>query len=421
MFYDPFGAETPTLTHLTLGYNRLTSISGEFLPATLTHLDLSNNQLAVFDAITCLPELFYLRIDSNFLDELPHGIQYCFSLKFLIASNNRISKLPVGFEDLELLVLDLADNHFTFDNSDPERDLYTCLWNRLPQNMDVLILSGNSLRELPCSLSSRGIWKLQANDCHLRYICPRIFAQNYHNFGPYNILEVERNEDLDYLSFVPTTIYHPPKAHDPHGRFKNGLGKMRIISDRRFHNTSKWHTTQNVHNYSFVPIQNEDDQNPCHCCARCGADCSGQRGRIETFMIMDFTLAVITPASKNQSEVINKYGPGEWKTVVKTKMCEACVTAMKKDIDDLYSQQPLPRKTAKKLVSFQTFLLYFYRASLGWAWYMVRFVGPDRSGIQKIWIKLKSDFNISGRSKTDPSGFWSLSCERDASEERKKG
>uniref|UniRef100_A0AC34GBK1 Uncharacterized protein n=1 Tax=Panagrolaimus sp. ES5 TaxID=591445 RepID=A0AC34GBK1_9BILA len=252
-----------------------------------------------------------------------------------------------GFENLEDLVhLNLSSNKFEFQNG--EKDLVTRLWNRLPKKVDVLILSYNSLGELPCELSKREILRLQVDKCELRHICPRIgstpFPRSTHNF-----VSIKLNDQLKNLSFVPTKIYFPPTVKDEKQKQPNEVkGRMILISDRSFKDTSRWQTSYKIHTYDFIPkYHHEEKLHGCNCCARCGINCAKEIGEIETFMVMDFTHIVETPSNETRAEkeVIVEYGPGEWKTMIKTKMCFKCLAKMRTEVAEFYNDMPLKHKT----------------------------------------------------------------------------
>jgi hypothetical protein len=325
--------------------NKIQKLDGYFLPDSITHLTLNNNKIEMFINIDQLRELYYLWIDSNEMKELPEGIESCRRLNGISALNNHISSLPKGFENFEhLQFLDLSNNKFSPENLDEN------LWDRLPAEMGMFNISNNNLGELPCKLSKRAIWKLEANDCNLKHICPRIGSSEYsHEYK--NYISVKQNVDLEYLSFVPTTIYNVPKIK---GETKvvetTEKGRLILITDRSFRDTTRWKTEYKIHTYDFILKPEIKTTHKCQCCARCGIDCGEKSGIIETYMVMDFTQIVETPSSETKAGkiVYDEYGPGEWKTLIKTKMCNKCIDKIKLEVLLHYDDIPLEHKIRER-------------------------------------------------------------------------
>jgi hypothetical protein len=73
-------------------------------------------------------------------------------------------------------------------------------------------------------------------------------------------------------------------------------------------------------------------------------------GIIETYMVMDFTQIVETPSSETKAGkiVFDEYGPGEWKTLIKTKMCNKCIDEIKLKVLLHYDDVPLEHKIRER-------------------------------------------------------------------------
>uniref|UniRef100_A0A914PFE6 Uncharacterized protein n=1 Tax=Panagrolaimus davidi TaxID=227884 RepID=A0A914PFE6_9BILA len=104
-----------------------------------------------------------------------------------------------------------------------------------------------------------------------------------------------------------------------------------LITDRSFRDTTRWKTEYKVHTYDFILKPEIKTTHKCHCCARCGIDCGERIGIIETYMVMDFTQIVENAPSETKAGkiVFDEYVPGEWKTLIKTKMCKKCIDEIK--------------------------------------------------------------------------------------------
>uniref|UniRef100_A0A914XVB5 Uncharacterized protein n=1 Tax=Panagrolaimus superbus TaxID=310955 RepID=A0A914XVB5_9BILA len=128
------------------------------------------------------------------------------------------------------------------------------------------------------------------------------------------------------------------------------MGRLILTTDTSFRDTSRWKTEYKIHDYDFILKQNQEKLYKCQCCARCGTQCSDQLGIIETYMVMDFTQIVETPTSETNTgkEAINEFRPGEWKTLVKTKMCTQCIDQIKLDVLLHYDDIPLEHKIRER-------------------------------------------------------------------------
>uniref|UniRef100_A0A914XZ07 Uncharacterized protein n=1 Tax=Panagrolaimus superbus TaxID=310955 RepID=A0A914XZ07_9BILA len=206
--------------------------------------------------------------------------------------------------------------------------------------------------------------KLEVNDCNLKHICPRYGRLEYftgYTAGFKNHISVKQNVALKHLSFVPTKILSVPKTRDRQKKAEErttaSKGRLILTTDRSFQDTKRWKTKYKIHDYDFILKQSHEKVHKCQCCARCGTQCNDQLGIIETFMVMDFTQIVETPASETNTgkEAINESGPGEWKTLVKTKMCSECINQIKLDVLLHYDDIPLKHKTCEKVMNSGAF------------------------------------------------------------------
>lgn len=71
------------------------------LPFTLTHLDLSSNDLSSLEGLNGLPHLLWLDISHNRVDSL-RPLSQCYRLRYLMASHNEVSSVN-GIEGLQKL------------------------------------------------------------------------------------------------------------------------------------------------------------------------------------------------------------------------------------------------------------------------------------------------------------------------------
>uniref|UniRef100_A0A914QUA9 Uncharacterized protein n=1 Tax=Panagrolaimus davidi TaxID=227884 RepID=A0A914QUA9_9BILA len=110
------------------------------------------------------------------------------------------------------------------------------------------------------------------------------------------------------------------------------IGRLILTTDGSFRDTTRWKTEYKVHTYDFTyKPENKKSSHKCHYCARYGIDCGEKSGIIKTYMVMDFTQIVETLPSETKAGkiVFDEYGPGEWKTLIKTKMCNKCADESK--------------------------------------------------------------------------------------------
>ncbi|KAM0025306.1 putative protein kinase RLK-Pelle-CrRLK1L-1 family [Helianthus debilis subsp. tardiflorus] len=143
-----------SLTKLDLHANRIIELPESFGDLlSLVYLNLSGNQLTTFPASLCrlihLQELdlssnnLSLNIETNNIEQIPHIIGHCVSLKQLIADYNKLKALPEAVGKLELLeTLSVRYNNI--------RRLPTTMWSlRKLKELDV---SFNELESVPESL-----------------------------------------------------------------------------------------------------------------------------------------------------------------------------------------------------------------------------------------------------------------------------
>ncbi|KAI9921463.1 hypothetical protein PsorP6_000305 [Peronosclerospora sorghi] len=155
-----------TLTHLDLSNNQLEGCLPEPIGqlVNLKELGLEGNQLTQLpDSFGKLIQLEVLRIESNQLRTLPSTIGCLHNLKTLLAHSNQIVELPLSFRSLtNLLTLDLKKNYLvTTGNAFLELVLIKYIDLRqnkleafptLPKRsncLDQLLLGFNMLREIP--------------------------------------------------------------------------------------------------------------------------------------------------------------------------------------------------------------------------------------------------------------------------------
>lgn len=134
--------ELSNLAKIDLGTNRIEKVPREIKNLDeLQTLDLSGNRLAeLCEEIGCLKELEVLVLDDNLLEELPPGISEAGALRELRLSRNRLQALPGTIATLrKLRYLDLANNSLL------------ALPNGIGDLEDLrrLDVSGNKLEELP--------------------------------------------------------------------------------------------------------------------------------------------------------------------------------------------------------------------------------------------------------------------------------
>jgi hypothetical protein len=139
----------------------------EPLVATLTHLNLSFNELRVFPPqILLLRKLTVLKMRNNPISEIPSRICELQSLRTLCISFNLITTLPTGLYDLRSLTdLDVSYNQISFLSNDV----------RKLQSLHSLNVEGNQLSGLPCgTLELQELKQIQATN---NFMHPLLWAE----------------------------------------------------------------------------------------------------------------------------------------------------------------------------------------------------------------------------------------------------
>ena len=173
-------------------------ISNQTIPPTVTHLDLSNNQINSVARLADLPNLVYLNLSDNQIAGTHASLSQLTNLKFLDLSGNQISNIPVspnwnGLSNLEHLDLSnnlIAGGHVSL--------------NQLT-SLEHLDLSGNQITNIP-------VWNGLMNLKHLNLSGNQIFT---------NLINLEQLMNLEYLDLSDNGIANIP--------FWNGLANLAYL------------------------------------------------------------------------------------------------------------------------------------------------------------------------------------------------
>ncbi|KAM6980163.1 PH domain leucine-rich repeat-containing protein phosphatase 2 [Aplochiton taeniatus] len=134
------------LRTLHAGSNRLTTVNIYPVPNQLTHMDLSRNLVEYLPDWVCdSRKIEVLDITHNLLSELPARFLSSFSLRKLLAGDNRLQRLPDLLDHVPLEALDLQHNKLA---ELPESLFYKAL------NLKYLNASANGLETIPPSSQS---------------------------------------------------------------------------------------------------------------------------------------------------------------------------------------------------------------------------------------------------------------------------
>lgn len=123
-------------------------ITGELFPSGLKHLDLSRNRISSFSFEGFTPNglnsLTTLRLDKNYLEELPKKVYLAIGLTNLNLSENRIESLGKEIKiPPNLVTLDVSNNKIEYVEPAPRAGITRLI---------ALNLSNNKLTTLPSGL-----------------------------------------------------------------------------------------------------------------------------------------------------------------------------------------------------------------------------------------------------------------------------
>uniref|UniRef100_A0AC34F1R1 Leucine-rich repeat-containing protein n=1 Tax=Panagrolaimus sp. ES5 TaxID=591445 RepID=A0AC34F1R1_9BILA len=280
--------------------------------------------------------------DNNKNDDEEKGLTITNSN--ILLHNNYANLSTLKLQSCNITYLNLGNNLF---HKNDDRNLNEKLWKRLPPNISILNLSGNYLCNLPCLMKALKLSYLAVNNCNLSNICPFFMKSNSAATKKGFILEIQKNPSLKELPFIPEIFYKTrfTKADT----LKNfSLSKINVITDNEdFISTSRLPKTNKT---ILHESKNCEDKNFCKCCGNCGQKTDEKM--IEENMIMDFNLIINTSdvrtfgqnfANEKLEKIFKKriekivkemkhfYGPGKWKTKVKTRLCSDCFKKVKDD------------------------------------------------------------------------------------------
>uniref|UniRef100_A0AC34FQH3 Uncharacterized protein n=1 Tax=Panagrolaimus sp. ES5 TaxID=591445 RepID=A0AC34FQH3_9BILA len=377
---SPLISRLINLESLSISFNPELTDDGmpwEYLPEKLTMLDIGGTnikgipakikRLKVLKYFLCgnqvnyikwkaLPEtLEELQIECGGRVNLPRSLRRFKNLGKFVLMNAGLKKR--FFKHLKTLYrfVDLSGNNFKAfkcPNFSPEVSriyLNNCqlskvdwvdVWRVLP-NLEQLQLRHNQLTEIfphPLFFEYSLLTHLVLEENQIENVCGEFLPTSL------TYLDLAKNKlsSFDFIDYLPNLV-KDEKQKQPN----EVKGRMILISDRSFKDTSRWQTSYKIHTYDFIPKHHHEEKlHGCNCCARCGTNCAKEIGQIETFMVMDFTNIVETPSNETRAEkeVIDEYGPGEWKTMIKTKMCFECLAKMRTEVAEFYNEMPLKHK-----------------------------------------------------------------------------
>uniref|UniRef100_A0A914ZDJ9 Leucine rich repeat protein n=1 Tax=Panagrolaimus superbus TaxID=310955 RepID=A0A914ZDJ9_9BILA len=270
----------------------------------LTTLFIDQNELTSIEFISFLPNLKILSAKNNKIQEIPEDFSK--SLLTIRLDFNEISKLPQNFENfmstdskcisVNTPELSLSFNHFC-DNSS---NLEEVLWKRLPKKLKFLNLSGNNLVYIPGILSQIQISHLFIDNCNIQHICPIVYTFVSMKDEPRSmIISICDNSELEYLPFVPLSLYQKPPSSKEKISFDYLYNfSFAIITDNEsFQNTAKFPMAnlKPVYKFEEVSLEEEEQSIGCKCCAICGK--ATDERAFKNLMIMDFAICFETDVS----------------------------------------------------------------------------------------------------------------------------